>query len=48
MLIVIDNMKKKKQSSYNTGGTYQPVGLPVDPAQIRAQKEQKRKEQGNF
>jgi hypothetical protein len=41
-------MKKKKSTSYNTGGTYQPVGLPVDPAQIRAQKEQKRKEQGNF
>lgn len=36
-------------TKYNTGGTYQPVGLPVDPAQIREQKKIKREqESGSF
>lgn len=38
----------RRTKKYNTGGTYQPVGLPVDPAEIRRQKEEKRKQQGNF
>jgi len=41
-----NQMKRKKKYAY--GGTYQPVGLPVDPADIRAQKAQQRKEEGNF
>lgn len=42
------NMKKKKSTSYNTGGKFQPVGYPVDPALIRQQKKQLEKERGNF
>lgn len=42
------SMKKGKRNSYNTGGTYQPVGYPVDPAQIRKQKADELAAQGNF
>ena len=43
-------MKKcAPKKKYATGGTYQPVGLPVDPAQIREQKKIKRQqEEGSF
>jgi len=51
---ITQSTSKKSSTQYaNTGGsiqgTYQPVGLPVDPAQIREQKKIKREqESGSF
>lgn len=39
---------KYNKKKYAYGGTYQPVGYPIDPTEIRADKQAQRKEAGNF